>query len=50
VLKEIHEMKNEDLLVHLRGRRAETLCSLVAEELERIANDHPGRIASGRSN
>ncbi len=36
MLKEIHEMKNEDLLVHLRGRRAETLCSLVAEELERM--------------
>jgi DNA-binding GntR family transcriptional regulator len=29
-------MKNKDLLVHLRGRRAETLCSLVAEELERM--------------
>jgi DNA-binding GntR family transcriptional regulator len=29
-------MKNKDLLVHLKGRRAETLCSLVAEELERM--------------
>jgi len=29
-------MKNKDLLVQLRGRRAETLCSLVAEELERM--------------
>jgi DNA-binding GntR family transcriptional regulator len=29
-------MKNKELLVHLRGRRAETLCSLVAEELERM--------------
>src|SRR3981189_3121427 len=29
-------MKNKDLLAHLRGRRAETLCSLVAEELERM--------------
>src|SRR5258706_180017 len=29
-------MKNTDLLAHLKGRRAETLCSLVAEELERM--------------
>src|SRR6202171_3223786 len=29
-------MKNQDLLVQLRGRLAETLCSLVAEELERM--------------
>src|SRR3979411_3370530 len=29
-------MKNKDLLAHLRGRRAKTLCSLVAEELERM--------------
>jgi DNA-binding GntR family transcriptional regulator len=29
-------MKNKDLLVHLRSRRAETLSSLVAEELERM--------------
>src|ERR1700692_1647080 len=29
-------MKNKDLLVHLKNRRAETLSSLVAEELERM--------------
>src|ERR1700694_2074683 len=29
-------MKNKDLFVQVRGRRAETLCSLVAEELERM--------------
>jgi DNA-binding GntR family transcriptional regulator len=34
--KEIHEMKNKDLFAHLKSRRAETLCSLVAEELERM--------------
>jgi DNA-binding GntR family transcriptional regulator len=35
-LTEIREMKNKDLLVQLRSRRAETLSSLVAEELERM--------------
>jgi hypothetical protein len=29
-------MKNHDLLVQLKSRRAETLSSLVAEELERM--------------
>jgi DNA-binding GntR family transcriptional regulator len=29
-------MKNKDLFAHLKTRRAETLCSLVAEELERM--------------
>jgi len=29
-------MKNKDLLIHLKSRRAETLSSLVAEELERM--------------
>jgi len=29
-------MKNKDLVVHLKNRRAETLSSLVAEELERM--------------
>src|SRR6202051_2423256 len=29
-------MKNKDLLVHLKNRRAESLSSLVAEELERM--------------
>src|SRR6202035_5377630 len=29
-------MKSQDLLVHLKNRRAETLSSLVAEELERM--------------
>jgi DNA-binding GntR family transcriptional regulator len=29
-------MKNKDLFAHLKSRRAETLCSLVAEELERM--------------
>src|SRR3984885_8294854 len=35
-LKEIHEMENNDLLAQLKSRRAETLSSLVAEELERM--------------
>jgi DNA-binding GntR family transcriptional regulator len=35
-LKEIRDMKNKDLFAHLKNRRAETLCSLVAEELERM--------------
>src|ERR1700686_5603573 len=34
--KEIRVMKNKDLFAHLKSRRAETLCSLVAEELERM--------------
>ena len=29
-------MKNNDLLAHLKSRRAESLASLVAEELERM--------------
>jgi DNA-binding GntR family transcriptional regulator len=33
---EIGKMKNKDLIVHLKNRRAETLSSLVAEELERM--------------
>src|SRR6202166_5082021 len=33
---EIREMKNKDLIVHLKNRRAESLASLVAEELERM--------------
>src|SRR5258707_14878121 len=33
---EILEMKNKDLLVQVKSRRAETLSSLVAEELERM--------------
>jgi DNA-binding GntR family transcriptional regulator len=34
--REVHDMKNKDLLIHLKSRRAETLSSLVAEELERM--------------